>query len=123
MELEQKAYLDELAKEIFENNKAKGFWDDAVVDVDGVKDFVPEFRNTGGLLMLMVSALAEAMEAHRKDVMDDKLPEYKGVEVELADTLIRILDYCGAHQVSIGEIVRKKIEFNKTRPYKHSKKY
>jgi len=55
--------------------------------------------------------------------MDDKLPEYKGVEVELADTLIRILDYCGAHQVPIGEIVRKKIEFNKTRAHKHGKKY
>lgn len=124
-------HLDALAKEVFQNNKAKGFWDAAktatmYVDDTGQTvsepDFVPELRNTGELLMLMVSELAEAMEAFRKDKMDDHLPQYKGVYVEVADALIRILDYAGAHEIPLGEIVRAKLEYNKTRPYKHGKK-
>ena len=46
-------------------------------------------RDIPRLLMLCVSELAEAMEGHRKDLMDDHLPERKMVEVELADTVIR----------------------------------
>ncbi len=49
-------------------------------------------RNFGEVLMLMTSELAEAMEADRKDLMDDKLPDRPGQEVELADDLIRIGD-------------------------------
>lgn len=44
--------LNELAKEFHERSKAKGFWDDP--------------RETGTLLMLIVSELSEAMEADRK---------------------------------------------------------
>jgi NTP pyrophosphatase (non-canonical NTP hydrolase) len=53
-------------------------------------------RNRGELFMLMVSEIAEAMEGERKDLMDDKLPHRKMAEVELADTMIRIMDYAGA---------------------------
>lgn len=124
--------MDVLAKEIFENNKAKGFWDAAKTVVSHIDDsgrsvdeydFVPELRNTGELLMLIVSEVAEAMEAHRKDKMDDHLPQYKGLHVEVADALIRILDFAGAHQIPIGKIVQEKVAYNKTRPYKHGKKF
>jgi hypothetical protein len=36
-------------------------------------------RNVGELLMLTVSELSEAMEGHRKNLMDDKLPHRKDV--------------------------------------------
>ena len=49
-------------------------------------------RNVGEMCMLIVSELSEAMEGHRKDQMDDKLPHRKMVEVELVDCLIRLLD-------------------------------
>lgn len=52
-------------------------------------------RNRGQLLMLVVSEIAEAMEALRKDAMDDKLTHRKGEEVELADAYIRLMDYAG----------------------------
>ena len=46
-------------------------------------------------LMLIVSEIAEAMEAYRKSAKDDKLPHRDGLEVELADALIRIFDLAG----------------------------
>lgn len=67
-------------------------------------------------LMLIVSELAEAMEADRKDLMDDKLPQYHGRGVELADAFIRIADLCGAYNIDLGEMVDAKLAFNAIRP-------
>jgi NTP pyrophosphatase (non-canonical NTP hydrolase) len=72
-------------------------------------------RNTGELLMLMVSELAEAMEGHRKDLMDDKLPHRKMFEVELADCIIRICDTAGQMGLDLGGAVAEKLEYNSTR--------
>ena len=46
----------------------------------------------------------------------------KGIAIELADCIIRILDYCGYAGIDIEEAVRIKHEFNKTRPYRHGNK-
>lgn len=80
------------------------------------KDGSPKERNTGEILMLMVSELAEAMEGDRKGLMDDKLPQYKMFDVELADTIIRIFDCVGAANIPIGEIIAAKLAFNAVRP-------
>jgi NTP pyrophosphatase (non-canonical NTP hydrolase) len=58
-------------------------------------------RNKGELLMLVTSELAEAMEGVRKNLPDDKLPHRKMVEVELADVVIRCLDYAGGFSLPI----------------------
>lgn len=73
-------------------------------------------REKGTLLMLIVSEVAEAMEGERKDLMDDKLPHRKMAEVELADAVIRIFDYCGLHGYDIQSAVIEKMEYNLTRP-------
>lgn len=75
----------------------------------------PIARNDGELICLMHSELSEALEALRKDTMDDKLPHRKGVEVELADTLIRIFDYCGARHLDIGGAFVEKLAYNAKR--------
>lgn len=49
-------------------------------------------RNFGELIALCHSELSEALEGHRKDLMDDKIIDRKMVEVELVDCLIRIFD-------------------------------
>ncbi len=72
-------------------------------------------RNKGELLMLIVSEIAEAMEGVRKDSMDDKLPHRKMEEVELADALIRIFDYAGAHGLDIDGAYQEKRAYNKQR--------
>lgn len=66
-------------------------------------------------LMLAVSELSEAMEAHRKALMDDKLPWRPGLEVELADAVIRIFDLAGALKLDLGGAMGEKMVFNRQR--------
>lgn len=100
--------LNALAKQIHENAKAKGFWDNT--------------RNVGEVFMLIVSELSEALEAHRKGkickVVDFEKWMYRyGAESvfqnnfevdikdtfqdELADVVIRTLDFCYYNQTDI----------------------
>lgn len=77
-------------------------------------------RNKGELIALMHSELSECLEGERKDLMDDKLPNRKMAEVELADTLIRILDYCAAYDYDIQGAFEDKMLYNATREdHKH----
>jgi NTP pyrophosphatase (non-canonical NTP hydrolase) len=72
-------------------------------------------RNKGELLMLMVSEIAEGMEGERKDLMDDHLPNRKMIEVELADAVIRILDYAAGFGYDVAEAMQEKLEYNSKR--------
>lgn len=77
-------------------------------------------RNKGELLMLIVSEIAEAMEAERKDLQDNHLPHLKGAEVELADALIRIFDYAGAFGYDLDRAYMEKMAYNAAREdHKH----
>lgn len=72
-------------------------------------------RNKGEMLMLMVSELAEGMEADRKNLKDDHLPQYDGLSVELADCLVRIFDFVGGFDLKTAEAMADKIEYNANR--------
>jgi NTP pyrophosphatase (non-canonical NTP hydrolase) len=76
----------------------------------------PKERNVGELLMLIVSEVAEGMEGHRKNLMDDKLPHRSMLEVELADAVIRIGDLAGKLGLDVGGAIGEKMAFNAIRP-------
>lgn len=67
-------------------------------------------------LCLSHSELSEAMEGHRKGLPDDKLPHRPMIEVELADTVIRIADLAGALGLDLGGAIAEKLAYNATRP-------
>lgn len=67
-------------------------------------------------LCLTHSEVSEAMEGHRKGLMDDKLPHRPMIEVELADAVIRIADLAGALALDLGGAIAEKMAFNANRP-------
>jgi len=67
-------------------------------------------------LCLVHSEVSEAMEGHRKGLMDDKLPHRPMIEVELADAVIRIADLAGALGLDLGGAIAEKMAFNAVRP-------
>lgn len=77
------------------------------------KDGVRLDRNKGELLMLVNSELCEAMEGVRKNLPDDKLPHRPMVEVELADTVIRALDYAAGFNLAIVQTATPILSDNK----------
>lgn len=55
-----------------------------------------EERDTPDLFAHMHKELSKAFHAHQTDAWDDQLHSRKGVEVKLADLLIRLFDYVGS---------------------------
>lgn len=124
--------LNELSKQFHEKAKSKGFWD--------VK------RETGTLLMLVVSELSEALEADRKGRFADLMLFDKErqsspfheisatkeafeihikdtFEDEIADVFIRMFDLVGHLNIDIEKHIELKMLYNATRPHKHGKSY
>jgi NTP pyrophosphatase (non-canonical NTP hydrolase) len=100
--------LNAMAHDVHQANVDAGWWTDLATGQR--KD-----RNVGELLMLVVSEVSEAMEGHRKGLMDDKLPHRTMFEVELADVFIRIFDIAGAHKLDLDGAVREKLAYNAKR--------
>jgi NTP pyrophosphatase (non-canonical NTP hydrolase) len=124
------AGLNDAAKQIHEDAKRKGFWDSE--------------RETETLLMLCMSKLSEALEADRKnrhanvkcfesvdnrwerpshDVFSFEANIKDTFEDKLADTVIRILDLCGARGIDIEKHINLKLEYNRLRERMHGKAY
>lgn len=72
-------------------------------------------RNRAEMLCLIHSEISEAMEGERKGLMDDHLPNRPMAEVELADAVIRIADYCGRWGYDLGGAIVEKLAYNATR--------
>ncbi|HET6224629.1 MAG TPA: hypothetical protein VFF27_00025 [Bacteroidia bacterium] len=123
--------LNELSKEIHENAKSKGFYEDK--------------KNTGEMLALIHSEVSEALEAdrlkrycqlskpdqnvlmgwtHDNAFKIDYKDKVKGsFDEEMADIIIRVLDMCAFKDIDIDLHIKAKMRYNSAREHKHGKAY
>jgi NTP pyrophosphatase (non-canonical NTP hydrolase) len=119
--------LHDLAKEIARINRANGWFEGR--------------RSINDELMLIVGEVAEAHEEDRKGKgpgqryyshlgvartsahnEEQGLNKPEGIPSEMADILIRVLDFCWRYNIDIDAVVEEKLAYNATRGYRHGGK-
>jgi NTP pyrophosphatase (non-canonical NTP hydrolase) len=98
------AITAETVEEAFRNAVDKGFWRAS--------------ENLGEKIALMHSELSEALEELRKPE-----PSRKALAEEMADLVIRVMDFCGHEDLDLVGAVLAKMEINQDRPYLHDKSF
>lgn len=125
--------IRELQQRCWQTAEDKGFHDDRPKrsQYDTREQFLKALANwQGNKLLLMVSEIVEAHDElrsgfHASDsyysVSERGKPE--GVPSELADTVIRVLDFCGTEGIDLESIIEEKLAYNATRERLHGRKF
>lgn len=78
-------------------------------------------------MMLVVTEIAEVVEELRKPIVEHhallngKKPI--GVAPEIADAIIRLLDFAGSQGYDMEKVIEEKLNYNLTRGIRHGKKF
>lgn len=85
-------------------------------------------RAFGDDIALMHTELSEAYEEYRNGhsideiYLNDNSSKPEGIPIELADCIIRILQFCAKHDIDMEHALIIKMNYNRTRPYRHGGK-
>ena len=117
-----------LSREIHKQAVAHGWWDEEhsfpeVVALchSELSEALEEYRNAKPTEYVVIEKMDAPDEIETDPLaFGERKPE--GAAVEMADCIIRILDWCGKTGVDIDDVVERKMAYNATRPYKHGGK-
>lgn len=117
------------------NDSARNLFSQAVADIAAfchqqaqAMGFMDKERSLGDMLTLINTEMSELFEAHRHNTLDqpsEHIPAFTQAEEEWADVLVRVFCHATEHGVStarLGEAFVAKLEFNRTRGYRHGNK-
>ena len=110
----QKLNLKLLQVQIHQNAKDKGFWESQLT-----------YQELVTKLALIASEVFESINFIRSASEASSLQDHNRRELsaELADIIIRTLDFAEGLGLDLGEAIEKKMAVNKDRPYKHGKRF
>ena len=135
--------LNRFAADVHENAVAHGWWEKnpglpeiLMLCVSELSEALEEYRRGRPMLYFPCNAGGVCCEEDRSAhcgsrPYDPENPEApcsgqskkpEGIAVELADCILRILDYCGYAGIDIENAVLLKYEYNKNRSYRHGGK-
>lgn len=97
-----------LEEACFHLSRHAGWWDGTLLPLTNPGKVAEK-------LCLIHSEVSEALEGVRKGLADTHLPHRPMVEVELADTVIRIFDLAGAMGLDVTGAVIEKLAYNQQR--------
>jgi len=99
-----------VSREVNRISQEHGFWD--------------EERNDGEVMALIHSEVSEALEALRdNNPTSSRLVQFTSVEEELADVIIRVMDYAWGNQLSLARAILAKMEYNEGREFMHGRSF
>ena len=107
-QLEKRASLNTLRDAIYEDAVAHGLWDDE-------EDYMPTD------CMYFIKDEVSELDCAAIDWEDDVCNDNSAFCEELADVIIMSLSVAGYLGIDIDAAVRRKMEINKARPWKHGK--
>lgn len=107
-----------LQEEMYVNSKMHGFWEPVTTEAT-------RLAQLGMKLALIHAEVSEALEEIRKPGFEPSrhLDGVYALDEELADIVIRTMDFAQAMDIDLWDTIKKKHEFNKSRPYKHGKSF
>lgn len=130
LSISESTMLNDLAKEIHDNAKAHGWYDDkrsfgeiVALCHSELSDALEEYRNGKPMAYYYPETPCKCnLNAYATDLDKWHGEKLEGIATEMIDCLIRILDWCGSEGIDVDKLVRMKHEYNKSRPYKHGGK-
>lgn len=140
--------INEVAKEIHKNAVAHGWWEEdrgfpeiIALCHSELSEALEEYRNGRPNVYFPCKLNGDVCDEYVEYESEETKNEYacdrafksgepcehisdkpEGIAVEMADCIIRILDWCGKEGIDIDAIITQKHEYNKSRPYRHGGK-